>query len=247
MDEAEDQGSLRLSCPSELVGPLPRKTKLSSTNGWYGVIVGSVLLGLGSVLCGYLCIDASIQMQHRAVLRRDGRDIVGRVSMTHGGHGDSTVSYTFPLNGVTYFGKAQLPDYYLVLHESDQIAVRYLPSNPDINHPAEWEWSGLTGVVAKVFVLFFMAMGGVAFALLSRERKLAREGKVAEGVVTDCVQEKNQFRVEYEFHTEDGVLIKGNDDFENAYGAGARIWILYLPQKPKRNHSYPLSYYEVVE
>ena len=78
-----------------------------------------------------------------------------------------------------------------------------------------------------------MAMGGVAFALLSRERKLAREGKVAEGVVTDCVQEKNQFRVEYEFHTEDGVLIKGNDDFENAYGAGARIWILYLPQKPK--------------
>jgi hypothetical protein len=74
-----------------------------------------------------------------------------------------------------------------------------------------------------------------------------QKGKVAAAVVTSCRKDDRWFRVEYEFHTEGGVLMKGHSDFKDEYGAGARIWILYLPQKPQRNHDYPLDFYSVVE
>jgi hypothetical protein len=90
-------------------------------------------------------------------------------------------------------------------------------------------------------------MGGLALAVLLRDRKLARHGKFAAGTVTNCARHDRWFRVDYEFRTEDGVLTTGHNDFKDEYGAGARIWILYLPQKPQRNHSYPLSFFSVVE
>ena len=164
----------------------------------------------------------------------------------HGGHGDSTVSYIFTFNGSLYDGKAQMPNYHLIEHKSDRIVIRFLPSNPAINHPAAWEWSGFADIFPGIFLLFLTTMGGVALGVVYRDRKLARNGKATQGVVIGCVQAKRYFRVEYEFCTEDGLRLKGKSDCADEYGAGARIWILYLPQKPKRNHVYPTSFYEVV-
>jgi hypothetical protein len=227
-------------------GPLPRRVQFTP-DGWKGLVVGLLLFGAGLLMCGFLGLSAFRQEQQRTALRQDGRDIVGRVITTHAGHGDSTVSYTFTVNGSTYLGKAQMPNYRLALRESDEIAVRFLPSNPALNHPAAWEWSGLRDFMPKIFALFFMIVGAIALGALLRDRKLAREGKVAEGVVTDCACDKSWFRVDYEFRTEDGELMKGHNDFKDEYGAGARMWILYLSQKPRRNHSYPLPFFEVVE
>src|ERR1700740_196274 len=155
----------------------------------------------------------------------------------------------FEAAGTSYLGKAEMPNYRLILHEADPIAVRYLPTDPTVNHPADWEWSGLEimDLIPEVFMLFLTSVGIVALVALVRDRRLARRGRPAKGMVIDCIPGKSDFRVEYEFRTDDGVPERGHSSSPDEYGAGARVWILYLPQKPQRNSMYPLRYFEVVE
>ncbi len=245
--EPEEHRAEEENYPSELDGPLPRKVQLGTTDASFLLGVVIVCLGLGILAVGFDCSSIFKHVQQRTVLRRDGHNTVGRVNTIHSGRGGSTVSYTFSVNGVDYPGKAQMPNYRFALHESDQLAIRYLPTDPTVNHPADWEWSGLTDLIPEALALFFSIIGAVALAALLRERRLAREGKLSKGVVTNCALDKQQFRVDYEFCTEDGVRIKGHNDCSEQCEVGSRIWIIYLPKKPRRNHSYPLSYFSIVE
>ena len=237
------------ACPSELRGSLPRKVQLNSANGPAMVVAVALCLGVGGIAFGFDCYSNSKEIRHRTVLRREGRDTVGKVSATHAGHGSPTVSYAFKVDEGYYSGKAELPNYRLILHESDPIAVRYLPADPTVNHPADWEWSGLNimDLVPQAFVLFFIIVGIIPLVALFRDRKLAREGRRAKAVVKDCSPHKTEFRVEYEFLTDDGAPVTGRTSVSDEYGTGARVWVLYLPQKPQRNSMYPLRYFEVAE
>lgn len=240
---AEEQTS-----PSELRGPLPRRVQMNS-NASAMVVVVVLCLGVGGIMFGSTCHDILAQIRQRTALRQEGRDTVGKVTATHAGHGPSTVSYRFQADGTSYLGKAEMPNYRLILHEADPIAVRYLPTDPTVNHPADWEWSDLEimDLIPEVFMLFLTSVGVVALLALFRDRKLARRGRAAKGVVVDCSPGKSEFRVEYEFRAEDGVEVTGHSSCPDEYGIGARVWILYLPQKPQRNRMYPLRYFEVVE
>jgi hypothetical protein len=64
-------------------------------------------------------------------------------------------------------------------------------------------------------------------------------------MVTSCTPKDRAYRVDYEFRTEGGTLINGHIDSKDSYETGTRIWILYLPQRPQRNHRYPLDFFEV--
>ena len=97
-----------------------------------------------------------------------------------------------------------------------------------------------------IFTIFLVTMAGIGVAYLLRERKLARKGRAAAGLVTSCTPQKNSFQVEYEFHTEEGESLKGKCDSQDRYEVGATIWIIYLPRKPKRNRPYPLDDWIVV-
>lgn len=243
-DDAEEQTS-----PSELRGPLPRRVQMNSANAPAMVAAIALCLGIGSIAFGYFCYSDLQEMSQRTILRQQGRDAVGTVSATHAGHGSPTVSYAFKVNERYYSGKAELPNYRLIFHESDPIAVRYLPTDPSANHPADWEWSGLIimDLIPQALMFLFIIGGIILLVVLFRDRKLAREGTRARGVVKDCSPEKTEFRVEYEFRTDDGVPVAGHSSSPDEYGAGARVWIIYLPQKPQRNSMYPLRYFEVVE
>lgn len=246
-EEAKVPDSLERTCPPELLGPLPRRVQMSSTDASFLLIVALLFLGSGVAVCAYRCAEAIRQSERSAVLRRDGREILGKVTATHGGHGGSTVSYTFTVNGTAYLSKAEMPNYSLILHNSDPIAIRYLPSDPATNHPAMWEWSVQQNLIQYVFAVFFTTIGSIALAALLRDRKLARKGGVAEGVVTGCAPNKRQYRVEYEFRTDDGVRMHGHCDCWEEYRVGASIWIIYLRNRPQRNRSYPLLYFGIVE
>lgn len=237
------------SSPSELNGPLPRRVQMNSTNASAMVVVVVLCLGVGGVMVGSACQGILTQARQRTALRQEGRNTVGKVTATHAGHGSPTVTYAFEANGLNYSGKAELTNYHLIFHESDQIAIRYLPTDPTVNHPADWEWSGLVimDLIPKVFMLFLTSIGVVALVALFRDRKLARRGRPTKGVVRDCSAGKSGFRVEYEFRTDDGVPVTGHASSPDEYGAGARVCILYLPQKPQRNSMYPLRYFEVVD
>jgi hypothetical protein len=157
------------------------------------------------------------------------------------------VSYRFLVDGVTYSGEAKEPAGGTSLEKADEIPIRFLPSNPAINHPDAWEWSPAIGWLYTAGEIFFTAMGGFVFAFFWRDRRLAREGKAAAGVVTSCTRDDRRFDVGYEFCTEDGLPMRGKSDCADEYGVGARVWILYLPQKPRRNQMYPLLFFDVVD
>ena len=138
------------------------------------VVVVVLCLGLGGLMTGDFCYEIHKQIQQRRSLRAEGRDTVGSVTATHAGHGSPTVTYAFKANGLNYSGKAEIMDYRLVLHESDSIAVRYLPTDPTINHPADWEWSNEGDLIPQVFILVFTSVGVIALVALIRNRRLAR-------------------------------------------------------------------------
>jgi len=233
--------------PPELRGPLPRRVQMSSNDASFLLVVVVVCLGIGSIAVGYESSSAIKEMRQRTALRQHGLITTGEVSASHGGHGNSTVSYTFTANGVKYAGRAEMPNYRLILRDSDPIAIRFLPSEPTVNHPADWDWSGTGNLMPILFALFFVTMGSVTLVVLLRDRKLAREGRPARAVVIGCTRDKAQFRLLYEFGTTDGLSVEGSCNCAEEHEEGAYVLILYLPNRPSRNHSYPMEYFTVVE
>jgi hypothetical protein len=232
--------------PAELSGPLPRKVRSGGAD--YLTVVMYVFLIWAAALLGWYGLNAVRQTQYREALRSNGRLAVGAVTrMTYHRGGKDSASYAFSVRGATYTGKARLPrSSSLDLHQSDHILIRYLPSDPTINHPADWEWSAFMDLDSEVMFAFLMAVFAFPLSALQRIKKLAREGMPAEGVVKGCTRRDRVFRVEYEFCTANGDHISGACNSKDSYQPGKRIWILYLPQKPRRNYPYMLTGYHVV-
>jgi len=93
----------------------------------------------GSITLGWECFSDIRQFQQRAFLRSNGHGAVGVVTgLSFGRYTPMTVHYRFAIGGVTYYGKAKRPQglgSWTGLDVSDNILVRFLPSNPTINHP----------------------------------------------------------------------------------------------------------------
>jgi hypothetical protein len=220
----------------------------SSSDAKYLTAVVLLFFVGGLMTIAWLSYDDVKQFQQRAVLRSESRVVVGTVTgFSIARFAPTGVKYKFTVNGVTYSGEAKEPPDGTSLEKADTIPIRFLPSNPAINHPDAWEWSITIGWYYAAGEVFFTAMGTLAFGALWRDRRLVREGKAAAGVVTKCISDDRRFDVEYQFRTEDGLSMKGKSDCADEHGVGARVWILYLPRKPRRNHMYPLSYFDVVD
>ena len=247
-----DSDRATLAIPSELAGPLPRNVRLNFSDSGVQFSVWFIMLFLvgGGISVGWDAFDDVRQFQHRTELRSNGRDVLGVVTgFSVHRWAPKAVQYSFAFNGVTYSGKAKSShsEPAIGLSVSDPILVRFLATDPAINHPEAWEWSALIGLDYVAFKVFLMIVGIPVLASLLRARRLARQGKAAQGVVTSCVGKDGAFRLEYEFRTEEGVLLKGKGGSTDEFGAGATIWILYWPRKPQRNHCYPLSLFDIVE
>jgi hypothetical protein len=233
--------------PRELIGPTPRKAHLFGDGVKFGIIAVS-LLALVAVSGLWFCADAIRQIQQRAVLQREGREVVGEITRQRSGSRISvpSVSYTFTVNGTAFSGWAQMPQNLAgSLRESDHILVRFLPANPAINHPDAWAWSVLLNLDWIAVQILFAIIGSVVMVILSRERRLASEGRPSVGVVATCAPKDRTFWVKYDFSTEDGRSIKGSGYCWSRQEIGASICVLYLPQNPRRNRPYPLPNFRV--
>lgn len=228
--------------PGELAGPVPRKVTLCSTGDTYFVMLLVLFAAALGVWGGVSLVQHT---RDRALLRANGHEVVGQVSDILAGRGGKTfVEYKFTVDGDPYFGDTQEPKTrgpWYALGPSHPILVRFLPSNPAINHPAAWEWSVRMDLIDIIFTLFLVILAGIGVVYLIWQRKLVREGRAAAGMVTSCKPDGRLFQVEYEFHTEEGESLTGKNSGVDSYEVGARIWIIYLPRKPKRNHPYPLN------
>src|SRR5450631_670815 len=123
--------------PAELRGPTPRSVRLSGT-GWLNLLAAAFFLGLGVV--GTIAIvekvlhDAATQK----ALRQNAGESVAKVTDIWASR--RRVSYSFSVDGISFTGKSEVPtDNLRNLHTDDSLPVRYIPANPNINHPAAWE------------------------------------------------------------------------------------------------------------
>jgi hypothetical protein len=239
-----------LKTPSELSGPLPRKVQMSDGDARHLLVIVLLFFVGGSIILGWSLYNGFTNFQRRAVLRSDGREVVGEVTgFSYPRYAPMSVVYRFTVDGRDYSSLATepaTPGPGTSFDKGDKIPIRFLPSDPAINHPSAWEWSPAIGWYFTAGEIFFWIIGGWAFAVLRRDRQLARDGKAAAAIVIGCTRDDRWFRVDYEFRAENGASVKGHNDFKEEYGVGARIWVLYLPHKPQRNHIYPLSFYTVV-
>jgi hypothetical protein len=225
------------------MGPLPRAVTLNLDGDGRFLLMFVLLFFVGGgIALGWQCYGEVQQFQDRALLRSNGHVVVGTVTPPS----RCCTYYRFNVDGRSYQGKAEEPLFTSVIsHVSDQILIRFLPSNPAINHPDSWEWSLYCGLDYMILVTLSWVMGSVALIALCRDRNLVRKGRVAEAIVTSCVRRDRLFHIEYEFRAVDGTPMKGHADRKEESEAGARVWVLYLPELPKRNDLYPLLFFDV--
>jgi hypothetical protein len=228
--------------PSELAGQLPRTVTLKlDGDGRYLLIVVLIFFVGGSLWLGWKGYD-DVQQFKEELCCEATVSVVGEVTgFSYHRHGPTSAKYQFTFDGATDSGSAEEPNAGPVtsLHKSDKILIRFLPCNPSINHPYAWEWS-------LAFQIFFWLMGSFALILLLRDRTLARKGNVASGIVTSCIHKDHFSHRECEFRTADGAPMKGHTDRKGGYETGATVWVLYLPQRPRRNDLYPVLLFDIV-
>lgn len=173
------------------------------------------------------------------VLRQRGAAVVGEVKKSYTGRGSVGVVYKFSVGGVDYTGQAKMiADDYRVQSPGDQISIKYLPDNPSVNQPSNWKWFSVWET--PYYLLGLGLLGGIGTLLVAglRKRELERTGFVVEGRVTGCTAYRNQFKLYYEFTTENKSFIEGSSVTVDECEVGMSIPVVYIRSNPKRNDIY---------
>jgi hypothetical protein len=233
----------------EINAKLPREVRLSD-DGRSSLWTILVLLSVGLIWLGGVSGYIAHQRQRHHALDTEGLEAPARVTRIAHGRGSAAVFYTFQVDGVDYQSDASstgAPEY---PHVGSQIQVLYLPSDPSVNYPKGWGWWDF----GYMFLFYFGALPVYAGArtawILYRDWRLVRFGWVTEGKVTLCVPKKNtdRFMVDYEFRAQNDEVAEGsNNNCYDEYKTDSKIKVIYLRQHPKRNDSYPLDSYRMVE
>ena len=235
------------TAPRELMRALPRETHLSG-RGIFSAILGAIFF-LGSLVLGiFLHNDGIREGQEAAALRADGKEATAEIyRLWHQGKGSTPmVAYRFSANGSRISGESSVPSKsWPGIQKIGFLTVRYLPSNPIVNHPTLWDpptqpaWFPF--VIPSVWAIGSIVM----LVVVGRQRKVAAEGVPTVGVVTRSFRVKGGWVARYQFRTPDGAVLKGRDRITGRTDPGAAVCVLYLPDNPKRNYLYPMTLYRV--
>jgi hypothetical protein len=231
--------------PGELINGEKRRVRLCGSDARTGLVVGLLLLFFGAYGVESYFAEVYTQVPQRAILRSEGKDVEGTVKRVfETRRAGRFVEYSFSEDGQSYFGKAQIPRG-ISTSESEKIAIRYLPSDPTINHPAAWEWSAARSLNVVSFAAFFTIAGIVILLYLWRERQILSTGVATWGVVNSCELRKRIYRVSYSFRTDGGEQASGISDSTDPYEVGENVVVVYIRQSPRRNRVYPLVNFNI--
>ena len=235
------------TAPPELKRALPREVR-RSTRGTLLACLAVIYMAGSLPLYVSFRNDARQQSAHTEALRTQGREASAEiVRFWHQGKSSTRmVAYAFTADGRRVRGESSVPDrFWEGLQKAGFLPIRYLPANPNINHPLAWEDYPMSAWVPYLLPVI-LAGGGVALLFsLRRQAQLAAEGLATPGIVTNCRRLKGGWKVGYQFRTKEGDLAKGSSRVGRALESGASLCVLYLPQDIRRNQAYPLSFYRV--
>jgi hypothetical protein len=238
------------TAPRELTRALPRET--SMTGRAIAVVIMGGLFLLGSVPLFIFFRGENVRQTARAeALRTQSLQATGEiVRLWHSDNKEHTpmVTYAFTANGIRLQGDSSVPEkLWEGIRKAGFMPIRYLPSDPSINHPLAWEPS-----IEPAWVPFTLPvlLAGVAIGLLihvRRQGQVAAEGVPAVGVVNRCFRVKGGWAVRYQFRMKDGAIARGSSQAGHRLEVGSAICVLYLPPNPRRNQMYPLRFYRVTQ
>ena len=235
------------TAPWELTRSLPRQTRMTG-RGVFQIVLGVVFLIASIWLAVWMQKQVNGDRAQAAQLHSEGKEATGEISqLTKGAKGDSNqVAYAFTANGVRLTGHSDVPaKWWPKIQKAGFIPIRYLPSDPKVNHPADWDQESMPAWFPLAMPAMWVVVAGVLLFKLSRQAAVASEGLPAPAVVTRCFRVKGGYAARYQFKTQDGTVAKGRDRVWRKVDPGATVCVLYMPDNPRRNYLYPLSLYVV--
>lgn len=251
--EAESGGAKSPMISPEFLGPPPRRVALTG-NGITRALVTAVLFAIAVIWTCFVATESARQAQIRTALRGAGNETTGEIEeLRNPLHGlKEYVDYTFVADGRTYTGEAIVPlDDYHSIKSTGDLSLRYLPGDPAMNHPTDWEWSTMSEFDPYFLLSLLLGFGCIVLIppQMQFERRLAAQGVATIGTVTKCMVsgKGGEFiNLKFDFRTPDGALVQGRGSFQMQQEIGARILILYLPRRPQQNIPYPIAAWRIV-
>jgi hypothetical protein len=244
---SEDQiQSTRELSLREINAMIPRKV-CQSADTKTALTFALFVFGIFAILTAWYVHSKVREARQIEAVRREGLDAPARVTKVRSSRHGKWVYYSFRFGGAVYQGEVFSGDMIWDAHVGENIPIRFLPSDPSVNHPTPWDlwvWSDL--VFVTVLLVSFGAFARIV-VFFYRERRLARIGWVTEGEIIACAPKGNSFRVDYEFFDENHTQFDGANENSDEYKSGSSIRVIYLRKNPKRNDTYPMSSYETAD
>ena len=202
-------------------------------------VVASLVLGT------YLWNQSQRQQAERQKLETEGTRAEATIErLWRSGDKERTprMSYRFEVDGQVVTGSTRVPrDRWRVLHVGDKVPVRYLPSNPALNHPEEWQMGVTPAFVAFLVPAMFIGLAVLMGVMVSRQSRLLSEGRPTPGIVLKTRRSDKNALVWYEFRVLSGAVRKGRSSAgrRGLPAEGSVVCVIYDPDNPRRNAIYP--------
>jgi hypothetical protein len=207
------------------------------TNSGYVAVIFAVATGGVGAGVTYATLH-KFQVDHR--FAKAGQTIIATVLSTSRAHHEHIVRYEFQVDGQTYQGAGVVPKLHSLTNarKSKEIEVKYLPSDPAINRPAE-EVS-LPILIGLMPLALLALCVGLPVKQLRRDFVLTKIGRLTTGIVVGIQSGlKSSSWVHYDFLSDHGDVTRGKSALPVPYClkifSGCSVQVLYLPGYPKQN------------
>jgi hypothetical protein len=212
-----------------------------SAQGTAIAVLAALLVIAGPVMGVFIAKQSRSQLEKQRLLREQGVDataVITRLWQTGGKDSKHMVSYRFDAGT----GKASAPSKIWRSFTVDAaLPIRYVPSRPDVNHPAAWNASIPPAVLPYAIAAMMLLPGALLGVVMRKQMRLLSEGRPAPGVITALRRADKNVTVLYEFQLLNGSVAKGRSaGGRRPPGVGTRCCVIYDPENPKRNAMYPM-------
>ncbi|MCU1233288.1 MAG: hypothetical protein JWP63_1255 [Candidatus Solibacter sp.] len=220
-----------------------RPVSLTKSGIFMMVLTGILVVG-GFAAGIFLARAARLEAQRQRLLDQQGittEATVTRVWRTSDKSNQPRVAYRYQFEGSIYTGSVNAPrDLWRGLKVGSRLIVRFVPSQPSISHPVDWQRRDTPVWLPYLVAAMLAGIGVIPVWRLAFEMRLLAEGRPAAGRVTAIRNAKGPV-VHYEFELPNGTKLKGRARVSKAPPPGETVCILYDPERPKRNALYPMS------
>lgn len=239
-----------MEIPAFLQHGVPRDVRF--TAGGRALYIAAVAMLVASVAAGVVLNARGVQeADERRLLTESGvraDAVVLRLWRASGEQKQPWVAYRFTVGERGYGGQAKISlTKWRGLQVGAVLPIRYVPERLDLNAPADTERRAL-----PLWVPFLaatpLALGGLTILFVIRaDRQLLANGRPAAAVVTQHHKHSSSHggthrSMTYEFRVLSGAAATGKSSTsKNAPAIGSVIYVVYDPERPRRNKPYPFQ------